>query len=186
MVDTVTFTVEADGETAGEANTMGFTSFNWVEDTRVYQETDISSTEYVVVAGGGGVNDDANISVSARLLDQYGAGIRVDENGNAYRITLTLPTDGHMTDAIPADCRNRQHDPIVKMPTISSSSSRRGMARALFAVNQHRSEGKNTLVITYPDRGRHPERRRRTRQRPQFGRCSDHLGGCGYQLHRMD
>ena len=84
-------------------------------------------------------DDDANISVSARLFDQYGNGIRVDENGDAYRsITLTLPEDGHMTDPDPDTDGlpgNNYIDGVVKTPTISSSSSRRGMARALFAVN---------------------------------------------------
>ena len=39
----------------------------------------------------------STISVSARLYDQYGAGIRVDENGNAYQITLTIDEERHDT-----------------------------------------------------------------------------------------
>ncbi len=44
VIDEVTFTVEADGETNGVANTMGSTTFNWVEDTRIYQKTIVSAT----------------------------------------------------------------------------------------------------------------------------------------------
>ncbi len=101
VIDVVTFTVEADNDADGTVNTMGSTSFNWVEDARTYEQTDISATDYVLVEGANTDNHDVNISVSARLLDQYGAGIRVDGNGNAYQITLTLASAGHMTDADP-------------------------------------------------------------------------------------
>ena len=140
VVDVVTFTVEADGETANVANTMGDTSFNWVEDTRIYQKTDISATKYVLVEGTNIDNHDVTISVSARLYDQYGTGIRVDENGNAYRILLTIDGNGpagsgeHTTDINP-NMPDVQTGDLVKGPSISSSSSRRGMARALFAIN---------------------------------------------------
>ena len=137
VVDEVTMTVDADTE-GSVVNTTGSTMFNWVEDTRIYQKTTISATDYVLVDGDGDA-DDGNISVSARLLDQYGAGIRVDENGNPYRITLTLGgTNGtnYRIDTDP-DTSGIQPDGLVtKTPSISSSSSRRGMARALFAVNQ--------------------------------------------------
>ncbi len=85
-------------------------------------------------------NHDVSISVSARLYDQYGAGIRVDENGNAYQIRLTIDGNGpagsgeHTTDIDP-NMTGVQTGDLVKIPSISSSSSRRGMARALFAVN---------------------------------------------------
>ena len=147
VVDVVTFTVEADGETANVANTMGSVSFNWVEDTRVYQKTTVSATEYVLVEGTNIDNHDVSISVSARLFDQYGNGIRVDENGNAYRITLTLAQEGHETD-INAVQTGIQRGPVVKTPTISSSSSRRGMARALFAVNNIEA-GTHSLTVAY-------------------------------------
>ena len=138
VVDMVTFTVDADGETGGTANTMGSTMFNWVEDTRIYQKTTLSATNYVLVDGDGDDDDDANISVSARLLDQYGSGIREDENGNAYRITLTLGgTNGtdYSIDTDPDQTGVQDTAAVTKTPSISSSSSRRGMARALFAVN---------------------------------------------------
>ena len=134
VVDLVTFTVDADGKTDGTANTVGSVTFNWVEDTPVYQKTAISATEHVLVDGDG---DDADISVSARLLDQYGEGIRVDDNGNAYRITLALDGNGseHFTD-IDADTPGVQAtSDVVKTPSIRSGSSSRGMARASFSVN---------------------------------------------------
>ncbi len=139
VVDEVTFTVDADGVTGGIVNTTGSTTFNWVEDTRVYQKTTISATQYVLVDGDGDADDDGNISVTARLLDQYGAGIRVDENGNPYRITLTLSgTNGtdYQIDTDPDTTGIQATGAVTKTPSISSSSSRRGMARALFAVNQ--------------------------------------------------
>jgi len=151
VVDMVEFTVDADGDTAGAANTTGSTTFNWVEDTRIYQKTTISATQYVLVDGDGDADDDGNISVSARLLDQYGAGIRVDENGNPYRITLTLGgTNGthYSIDTDPDTAGIQDTDAVTKMPSISSSSSRRGMARALFAVNQI-ATNTHGLNVTY-------------------------------------
>ena len=147
VIDVVTFTVEADNDVDGTVNTMGMTSFNWVEDTRTYQKTTASATEYVIVEGTNIDNHDVSISVSARLFDQYGTGIRVDENGNAYRITLTLAQDGHMTDIDP-NTTGIQRGDVVKTPTISSSSSRRGMARALFAVNNVDAD-KHNFAISY-------------------------------------
>ncbi len=146
VVDMVTFTVDADTE-GTVVHTTGSVTFNWVEDTPTYQKTDISATKYVLVDGDGDEDDDANISVTARLLDQYGEGIRVDENGNPYRITLTLPDAGHNTDAN-AEEDGIQSGDVVKTPSISSSSSRRGMARALFAVNQI-AQTQHTLTIGY-------------------------------------
>ena len=43
VVDVVTFTVEADNDETATVNTEGDTSFNWVEDTRIYQITRHSS-----------------------------------------------------------------------------------------------------------------------------------------------
>ena len=149
VVDMVTFTVDADGTTDGTANTMGGITFNWVEDTPVYQKTAISVTEYVLVDGDGD-DDDADISVSARLLDQYGEGIRVDENGHAYRITLTLAGNGseHFTDADPDTPGMRTTSNVVETPSIGSSTSNRGMARALFAVNNI-AQTTHSLDIAY-------------------------------------
>ena len=143
----VTFTVEADNDPDGTVNTMGSTTFNWVEDTRTYQQTSIGATEYVLVEGTNTDNHDVSISVSARLLDQYGTGIRVDENGNAYRITLTIADAGHDTED-PNDDTADINEALVKTPTISSSSSRRGMARALFAINNIEA-GKHHFAIGY-------------------------------------
>ena len=151
VVDEVTFAVDADGYTGDMAHTGGETTFNWVEDTRIYQKTTISATQYVLVDGDGDADDDGNISVSARLLDQYGAGIRVDENGNPYQITLTLAgTNGsdYSIDTDPDTAGIQDTGPVFKTPSISSSSSRRGMARALFAVNQI-AQGTHGLNINY-------------------------------------
>ncbi len=136
VVDMVMFTVDADGKTDGTANTMGTITFNWVEDTPVYQKTAISATEYVLVDGDGD-GDDADISVSARLLDQYGEGIRLDDNGNAYRITLALDGNGseHFTDIDPDTPGVQTISDVVKTPSIRSGSSSRGMAAASFSVN---------------------------------------------------
>ena len=150
VVDEVTMTVDADTE-GSVVNTTGSTTFNWVEDTRIYQKTTISATDYVLVDGDGDADDDGNISVSARLFDQYGAGVRVDENGNPYRITLTLGgangTD-YKIDTNPNATGIQDDAPVVKTPSISSSSSRRGMARALFAVNEI-STATHGLNVTY-------------------------------------
>ena len=136
VVDMVTFTVEADGETNRVANTMGSTTFNWVEDTRVYQKATISATEFVLVDGDGDEDDDASIRVTARLLDQYGDGIAEDSDGNAYRITLTLGGNGsqHFTDIDP-DTPGVQIGDLVKTPSISTSIDSRGLAEAVFEVN---------------------------------------------------
>ena len=136
IVDMVTFTVEADGETNRVANTMGSATFNWVEDTRVYQKATISATEFVLVDGDGDEDDDASIRVTARLLDQYGDGIAEDSDGNAYRITLTLGGNGsqHFTDIDP-DTPGVQIGDLVKTPSISTSIDSRGLAEAVFEVN---------------------------------------------------
>nr|MCQ3805518.1 S-layer homology domain-containing protein [Acidimicrobiia bacterium] len=150
VVDMVTFTVDADTE-GSVVNTTGSTTFNWVEDTRIYQKTTIEATNYVLVDGDGDEDDDANINVSARLYDQYGNGIRVDENGNAYRITLTLGgangTD-YSIDTDPDTAGVQAVGAVTKTPSISSSSSRRGMARALFAVNNI-AVGTHGLDVTF-------------------------------------
>ena len=133
IVDMVTFTVDADGRTDGIANTMGATTFNWVEDTPTYHHTTISATEYVLVDGE---DDDARISVSARLLDQYGQGIRVDPNGNAYRIVLTLDGNGtrHFTDIDPNTPGIQTTSDVVLTPSVGGGDTNRGMATASFAV----------------------------------------------------
>ncbi len=151
VIDMVTFTVDADTE-GTVVNTTGSVTFNWVEDTRIYQKATISATDYVLVDGDSDINDDdANISVSARLLDQYGSGIRVDENGNAYQITLTLSgTNGtdYSIDTDPDTDGVQDTEAVTKTPSISSSSSRRGMARALFAVNNI-AASTHGLNVTY-------------------------------------
>ena len=149
VVDLVTFTVDADGVTGGTPNTMGSTTFNWVEDTRVYHKTTISATEYVLVDGDGDEDDAADISVSARLLDQYGDGIRLDENGNAYQIILTLDGNGseHFTDVDPDTPGVQATSDSVKTPDILSIGER-GTAKALFSV-QNIAATTHTLDIAY-------------------------------------
>ena len=92
VVDTVTFTADDSEDDSDEADTTGTTRFNWVEDDAVYHHTTSSATEYVLVDGDGDADDDANISVSVRLYDQYGNGIRQNAAGDAYIVTMTLPT----------------------------------------------------------------------------------------------
>ena len=134
IVDLVTFTVDADGQTDGTANTMGATTLNWVEDTPTYHRTTISTTEYVLVDED---DDSARIRVESRLLDQYGQGIRVDPNGNAYRIILTLEGNGtrYFTDTDPDTPGIQTTSDVVHMPGVGGGNTNRGMATAMFAVN---------------------------------------------------
>ncbi len=134
VVDVVTFTAD-DSEDDSDADTEDTTRFNWVEDDAVYDHTTSSATEYVLVDGDGDADDDGSINISVRLYDQYGNGIRQNAAGDAYVVTMTLLSASHMTDIDP-DTTGIQEGDVVKTPTVSSSSSRRGMARALFAVNQ--------------------------------------------------
>ena len=145
VVDTFTFTSD-DSEDGDELDTTGMIRINWVEDARVLTTTTSSATDYVIVEGMNVENHDANISVTLRLFDQYGNGIRQNPAGDAYNVLLSLPVDGHMTDADP-DTPDRQ-TPNTKNPSVSSSSSRRGMARALFAVDNI-AEVTHSLQITF-------------------------------------
>ena len=88
VVDVVSFTVDADNDapTALWPTPWAVLRSTGLRTLASISRPTISVTEYVIVDGDGDADDDANISVSARLLDQYGNGIRVDENGNAYRI----------------------------------------------------------------------------------------------------
>ena len=139
VVHTVTFT-------ADNGATMGDVSFNWIELAPTYQKTETSGTEYVLVDGDGDDDDDATVSVTVRLYDQYGNGIRQNAAGDAYIVTATLVDTGHATD-YDEDEEGRQ---TTKTPSVSSSSSRRGMARALFAVdNIEASAGAHTLTVNF-------------------------------------
>ena len=160
VVDLIEFSSD-DSEDGDEADTTGMVSINWVEDARVLTTTKSSATDYVIVEGMNIENHDANISVSLRLFDQYGYGIRQNAAGDAYIVTMSLDPDGHATDYV----KDRTDDEdtgnttegrqLSKNPNVSSSSSRRGMARALFAVdnilaNQHELEV--TFTVEQPIR----------------------------------
>ena len=71
------------------------------------------------------------------MLDQYGQGIRVDPNGNAYRITLTLAGNGtlYFTDTDPDTPGIQTTSDVVHTPGIGGGGTNRGMATALFAVD---------------------------------------------------
>ena len=142
-------------KTAMTTDTMGMVMINWVEDDPVLTTTTSSATEYVIVDGDGDDDDDGNISVSVRLFDQYGNGIRQNAASDAYDVVMTLPAEGHETDTDPDTDGYQAGDGIVKNPSVSSSSSRRGMARALFAVNKI-GEATHSLQIAFDVR--QPER----------------------------
>ena len=154
VVDTIEF-MSDDSEDSDNADTMGMVMINWVEDDPVLTTVTSSATEYVIVDGDGDDDDDGNISVSVRLFDQYGNGIRQNAAGDAYNVEMTLPATGHETDTDPDTDGYQAGDGIVKNPSVSSSSSRRGMARALFAVNKI-GEATHSLQIAFDVR--QPER----------------------------
>ena len=142
-----------------EVDTMGDVTINWVEDARVLTTTVSSATEYLIVDGDGDDDDDGNISVSLRLFDQYGNGIRQNSAGDAYIVTMTLDPEGHATDYVPTDDDDTtdadEGQQTSKTPSVSSSSSRRGMARALFAVDnidRDTHELTVTFTVTQPAR----------------------------------
>ena len=141
-------------KTATNLNTTGMVRINWVEDARVLTTTKSSATDYVIVEGMNIENHDANISVSLRLFDQYGYGIRQNAAGDAYIVTMDLNETGHTTDYVKdrdddeATGNITQGRQLSKNPNVSSSSSRRGMARALFAVDNI-AETQHSLAVTF-------------------------------------
>ena len=149
FVDTVTFTA-ADSEDPGDTKTIGAGAVNWIEEDPTFTEADDSGTTFVMVDGNG-VDDDASISVSVRLYDQYGNGIRQNAAGDAYYVEMGIVTADGTDDTVGHDTDyNSEMDEqqVRKAPSVSSSASRRGLAKALFPIDNIIAT-KNVIRIGY-------------------------------------